>query len=201
MDMSIPYEATGRTQQKTRTKRALLEAARELLAAEVTPTVEQAAEAASISRTTAYRYFSNQRELLVAIYPEIEAESLLGDDAPQDPEERLDMVTQSIGRQILTHEHELRTQLRLSLDPEVDGRRLPFRQGRAIRWIEDALAPLSDRMGRAKLRRLVYAIRASCGIEAFVWLTDVARLSRKDAVELMRWSARALLRSALASCP
>jgi hypothetical protein len=36
------------------------------------------------------------------------------------------------------------------------------------------------------------------GIEALVWLTDVAGLSRDEARELMRWSARGLLQSALA---
>ena len=46
--------------------------------------------------------------------------------------------------------------------------------------------------------RLVLAIRSAVGIEALVWLTDIAGLSREEAAELMRWSARALLRSALA---
>jgi hypothetical protein len=45
---------------------------------------------------------------------------------------------------------------------------------------------------------LVLATRAACGIEALVWLTDVAGLSREEAVELMRWSARALLERTLA---
>jgi len=35
-------------------------------------------------------------------------------------------------------------------------------------------------------------------MEALVWLTDIAGLSRKEAVQLMRWSAAALLMSALA---
>ena len=194
----MPYEITGRTQQKGRTKKALIAAARGLLATGVTPTVEQAAEAASISRTTAYRYFANQHDLLIATYPEIEATSLLVGNSPPDAESRLEVVTESITRQIVEHEHELRAQLRLSLDPHVDRRLLTLRQGRAITWIEDALAPLGDRMSRAQLRSLVYAIRASCGIESFVWLTDVAQLSRDDAVKLMRWSARALLHSTLA---
>ena len=60
MCMSIPYELTGRSPQKARTRAALVAAARLLLARGVTPTVEQAAEAAVISRTTAYRYFPNQ---------------------------------------------------------------------------------------------------------------------------------------------
>jgi hypothetical protein len=51
---------------------------------------------------------------------------------------------------------------------------------------------------RRELRRLVLAIRAACGIEALVWMTDVAGLSRQEASELMRWSAPALLRTALA---
>jgi hypothetical protein len=45
--------------------------------------------------------------------------------------------------------------------------------------------------------RLVLAIRSATGIEALVWLTDVAGLSREEATALMRGSAQALLESAL----
>jgi hypothetical protein len=89
--------------------------------------------------------------------------------------------------------------LRLSLDPEASARgELPLRQGRAIGWIGEALAPLGSRMSKAEVRRLAVAIRSAAGIEALVWLTDIAGLSRKQAVEVMRGTARALLRSALA---
>lgn len=64
-------------------------------------------------------------------------------------------------------------------------------------WVEDALAPLRRRIPQPELRRLVYTVAATVGIDVLVWMTDVAGLSREDAVELMRWSARALLRSAL----
>ena len=64
MMMSIPYELNGgRLAQKRRTREALIASARELVANGEAPTVEAAAEAASISRTTAYRYFPNQRAL------------------------------------------------------------------------------------------------------------------------------------------
>ena len=53
-------------------------------------------------------------------------------------------------------------------------------------------------MSKAALRRLVLAIRTAVGIEALVWLTDVAGLSRADAAATMKWSAQALLRSASA---
>ena len=73
MNMSIPYEAVGRTRQKERTRDALVAAARELVAQGTTPTVEEAAAAASISRTTAYRYYPNQPALVVAAHPETES--------------------------------------------------------------------------------------------------------------------------------
>ena len=52
-------------------------------------------------------------------------------------------------------------------------------------------------MPEPELRRLVYGIGATIGIEAFVWLTDMGGLSREEAVEVMRSNARTLLRSAL----
>jgi AcrR family transcriptional regulator len=200
--MSIPYELWGRREQKARTRDALTEAARALLAHGLTPTVEQAAATARISRTTAYRYFSNQRALLVAAHPEIEKRSLLPEDAPGDPELRLDAVIDAFTRQNIETEPQLRAMLRFSLDPDLHGRdQLLLRKGRAIGWIEDALAPLREQMSDLELRRLAIAIRSATGIEALVWLTDVAGLSREDAAELMRWSARALLRFAVSPAP
>jgi AcrR family transcriptional regulator len=195
--MSISYEETGRTQQKARTRAALAGAARELLAEGLTPTVEAAAAAAGISRATAYRYFPSQRALLVAAHPEIEATALLDEHASDDPHERLDRTVRELVRLTIETEPQLRAMLRVSLEP---GPRddLVLRQGRAIAWIETALEPLQGTLRAEAIHRLALAIRAGCGIEAFVWLTDVAGLSRPDAAELMRWSALGLLRAALA---
>ena len=198
MGMSIPYEATGRTRQKAQTRSSLLDATRELLIEGVTPAVEDAAARAGISRTTAYRYFPNQRSLLVASHPEIEKGSLLVSPAPRGVKERLDIVIDEFTRRIIETERELRTALRLSLETDATHHdKLLMRRGRAITWIEEALQPLRGDLSPRKLRRLVLAIRSATGIEALVWLTDVAGLSRHDAVDIMKWSSRALLRSAL----
>lgn len=196
--MSTGYELTGRTKQKERTRSALLTAARELLVEGRPVTVEQAADRAGISRTTAYRYFSNQRALLIALNPALDTPSLLDDDAPWDPVQRLECVIERLTRQVVEHEAELRAQLRLSLDVgTVDPELLPLRKGRAIGWIEEALAPLKRQMTGREIHRLALAIRATTGIEALVWLTDVAGLTPEAAAELMRSSARSLLRDAL----
>jgi len=198
--MSIVYEQAGRTHQKKRTRDALVAAARELVAQGEMPTVESVAAAASISRTTAYRYFPNQQALLVAAHPEIDVQSMLPEVAPEGAAARLDIVIRAFVQLILDTERPQRTMLRLSLeqDPTHHGE-LPLRKGRAIGWIEEALAPLRARMAESELRRLVYAIRINTGIEALVWLTDVAGLSREEAAEVMRWSASSLLQSVLSN--
>jgi AcrR family transcriptional regulator len=194
-----PYEVTGRTAQKQRTRQALLDATRSLLAGGVTPSLEDVAAAAEVSRATAYRYFPDQRALLVAAHPEMDATTMLPDAAPDDPVARLDAAVGAFIAMIIETEAQQRAMLRLALDD--DGGELPLRQGRAIGWFTEALEGLREDLGDDGLRRLVLAVRATTGIESLVWLTDVGALSRTDAAELMRWSARALLRQALEDPP
>lgn len=197
--MSMTYEQTGRIGQKRRTRNELIASARALLARGVTsPTVEQAAAEASISRTTAYRYFPNQKSLLVASHPEIEILSLLPADAGTDPEERLLTAVKAFTQQVIEAEQQHRTMLRLSLETDTTPRELPLRQGRAIGWFEDALAPLQPELGEAGVHQLAVAVRSAVGIESLVWLTDIAGLSRDRASSVMQWSARALLHHAMA---
>ncbi len=196
--MSIPYESRGRAAQKARTRATLVEAARELLRIGKMPTVEEVADAASISRPTAYRYFANQKALLVAIQPNVAHASLLGASPPADLERRLHKVAVSITQMVLDEEPALRAMLRLALsDGSPRPTDLPLRRGRRIAWIEDALEPLRGTLNARDFRRLVLAIGMTLGIEALVWLTDVAGLSHDEAVETMRWSARKLLNSML----
>ena len=196
--MSTAYEESGRTRQKQRTRNDLIAAARGLITrGGSAPTVEEAAAAASISRTTAYRYFRSQRDLLVAAHPEVELTSLLPPDIGEDPETRLLTVVRAFIEMVLEYEPQQRTMLRLSLEASTLPSQLPLRQGRAIGWFEDALAPAGARLSEAGVRRLAVAVRSAVGIESLVWLVDVAGLTRDEAAELMLSSARALLRAAL----
>jgi AcrR family transcriptional regulator len=194
---SIPYEQIGRTRQKRRTRNALIAAARELVAAGSTPTVEAAATAAGISRSTAFRYFPNQRSLLVAAHPEIQASSLLPPDASDDPAARFQAVIEAFTQLVADTEPQQRTMLRMSLEPDAGEHDLPLRKGRAIGWIEEALRPLHGLLSQKELHRLVLAVRSATGIEARVWLTDIAGLPAQEATELTRWTAHAIYRSAL----
>lgn len=198
--VSTPYVDTGRTGQKHRTRQALLDGARLLVAEGITPTVEGAAERAGISRTTAYRYFRNQAELLLAAHPETAAVSLLPPEPPADTAARLDLVVSTFIGLILDTEPQQRAMLRMSLGPESSAE-LPLRQGRAVGWIAEALQPLGGTLGAAAVDQLTLAIRSATGIEALAWLTDIGGLDRGDAAALMRWSAMAMLRAAVEGEP
>jgi AcrR family transcriptional regulator len=194
--MSTAYEETGRARQKQRTRAALVAAARELVTAGgLAPTVAEAAEAAAVSRTTAYRYFPTQHSLLLAAHPEIEASSMLPAEVGDDAEVRIEAAVRGFMVMVVDTEAQQRTMLRLSLEADPATReRLPLRQGRAITWFSEALEPAVDHLGADGVRRLAVTVRAACGIETLVWLTDIAGLTRQQAVEQMVWSAVALVR-------
>jgi AcrR family transcriptional regulator len=203
--MAVPYEAGGRTRQKSRTRRALVDACREMLTEGLTPRVEDVAERAGISRTTAYRYFPDQRSLLVAAQPQIQPETLLGEDAPTEIRARLDAFMTAFTAYNLEWEPQLRAALRLSLEPagpkgDESGRPV-LRGGRAIGWVEHALAPLRRTHPHIDVRQLAVAIRSATGIEALIWLRDVAGQNPEAAALTVRHTAHALLDAALAATP
>ena len=161
--VSTAYEESGRTRQKQRTRNDLITAARDLIIrGGSAPTVEEAAAAASVSRTTAYRYFRSQHELLAAAHPEIELSSLLPEGVGDDPEVRIEAAVRAFMAMVMDTEPQQRTMLRLSLEADTATReQLPLRQGRAIGWFSEALDPVTDRLGDDGVRRLAVAGRAA----------------------------------------
>jgi AcrR family transcriptional regulator len=197
--MSTEYLESGRTRQKQRTRDQLIAAARELITSGDTPRVEDVAEAAGISRTTTYRYFASQAELLAAAYPETAAASVLPDPPPAAVDERVAAVAKFVIGAVEKSEPQQRAMLRLSLGE--DSHELPLRQGRAIPWFLEALAPIANSIGDDSVHRLALALRAACGIETRVWLSDVAGLAPTEVNALQQWMVDALLKQAIQTPP
>ncbi len=208
--MTEAWQQQGRINQKRRTRAAIVAAAVELLEQGQRPTVAEVADAALVSRATAYRYFPTQEYLLFEaalestrsdIDRELEENTL-----PDDPEARLEMLIDALQKRIIDKEAAFRTMLKLSLEqsPEVEeqyGGEAPpprLRGGGRVRWIEQALAPVEGRFEEADFRRLVAALSLCMGIEALVVLRDVCALEPSEAEEVLRWAARTLLRCSLA---
>lgn len=191
---------TGRTNQKRRTRAAIVAAAAAMLKAGQTPTVAEVADAAAVSRATAYRYFPSQEHLLGEA-----ALELAVPDVPREveaagklPEARVDAAVGATMQYVLDHEPALRALLRRSLEPIAAGEEPPRRRtGRRVDWATAALGPVADQLGEADHRRLVAALSLCLGIETLVVFQDVCGLDRAEAQEVARWAAQRLLAGAL----
>jgi AcrR family transcriptional regulator len=207
--MSEAWQQQGRINQKRRTRAAILAAAVELLEGGQRPTVAEVADAALVSRATAYRYFPTQEYLLFeaaleSTRSDIDRE-LEDNTLPEDPEARLEMLIDALQKRIIDKEAAFRTMLRLSLEQSPEegqygGEAAPsrLRGGGRVRWIEQALAPVEGRFEEADFRRLVAALSLCMGIEALIVLRDVCALKSSEAEEVLHWAARTLLRCSLA---
>jgi AcrR family transcriptional regulator len=198
----------SRDRQKSRTRTAILAAAARLLVAGREPSVAEAADAAEVSRRTAYRYFPTQDQLLAeasleGLRPQVEAAMVAalpdgsgdGDDVAQAAA-RLDAVVRVLHR--LTQENEplLRTMIRLTTGQV--GRPRPPRGYRRIDWLTAAVAPVKGRLGPARFDRLVSALASCVGMDAQFVLQDVRGLAPRAAERVTRWTARALLDASVA---
>jgi len=168
------------------------------------PTVAEVADAADVSRRTAYRYFPTQSKLLIeaaleGLRPTMEAAIAAGPLAfgEESLEGRVDRLVTAMQRMAAEHEPLLRSMIQLTvLEPPAGD--APRRGLRRVDWIESAIRPAAYSLPTASYEHLVSALTVCAGIEALVVLRDIRGLSTAQAVEMSRWMARAILRQALA---
>ncbi len=203
---------TGRVNQKRRTRAAIVEAAQRLVADGTMPTVAEAAAAAEVGRTTAYRYFPTQEALLVELSVTADVtdvEALVAQPVDADgAADRVVEVLQLLNRHVLAEETRYRTAMRVYQDlwlaAKAEGEDEPMvRSGRRQRWFRQVLAPLVEERGlpAEQVDRLVYALGLACGTEAIATLRDVYRLDAGASLDVTEWAAQALLRAALDDGP
>jgi AcrR family transcriptional regulator len=190
-----PSRERGRERQKNRTRRAVIAAAAELMREGRTPTVAEAAEAAEVSRATAYRYFPTQEMLLAEVALFAVGGPILpnAEDAALPAPEATARFVRRTAEWSYESEQPLRTLLRLSLDPSTGIER----PGHRVDWIADVLAPARDQLDAAAYARLANALTLLLGIDPIVVMTDIAGASREQGVDALEWAARALVEAAL----
>lgn len=201
---SRPAQAE-RFAQKRRTRKAIVDAAIALLATGETPSVNDVAAAADVSRRTVYMYFPTFDQLLIdatlgALSQSALARGIEAAPGEEDEERRVERLVRALHHVTPDVERLGRALVRLTVDAAAAAPRdgMPRRGYRRIEWIESALAPWRDRLGAAAWRRLVYALAMVVGWEAMIAQRDVCGISPVEGEELSVWAARALVRAAFA---
>ena len=188
------------TNQKSRTRKHLLEAASRLMREGRTPTLDEVAQEARVSRATAYRYFSGIEPLLVEAALDVampDPATFFPPDGPDDPVARLERLDASVAAMVRTNEPALRTMLMHSLQRGLQGGdALPTRQNRRAPLIEAALGRLRADLSPRERKRLVSALSLVIGTESRLVFTDVLRLGDDEADSIRRWMIAALVGAA-----
>jgi AcrR family transcriptional regulator len=194
--------STGRSNQKERTRSAIVAAARDAIAAGDEITMPEVARRALVSEATAYRYFpdlaSLLREALTVIWdsPERAMAPMAGSD---DPVERIGFATEVLLREVLGHQAAVRALIAASVTrPAAAG----VRPGRRIGLIDEALRPLNATMAQlrpAEFAQLKRGLAIVVSAEALFSLTDLLGLAPEAAVASAAATARSLTAAAIAS--
>jgi AcrR family transcriptional regulator len=190
-----------REQQKARTRRDLVAAALDLLADGRTPTVSEVADAAEVSRRTAYRYFPSADQLMTEALLEgmrSDVERDIDGGSPNDGVAAgVDRLVNALHDLTVNNEHLLRQMIRFTIDRYQIEPGVPSRPSRRLEYVEQALEPLRNQLAPGEYERLVHAMAVVIGIEARIVLRDICGLDDAQILETERWAAHALLAAAL----
>lgn len=206
-------EAGGRANQLRRTRKDLLQAAARLAREGRSPTLDEVAEAAMVSRATVYRHFPDVNALLVEAALDIDtpqAEVVLRDAPAGDPVARLERVDAAFEAMIRDNEVPLRLMLKHTMERSVravntaktaEAGSAPLRQNRRAPLIDAALEPVRAQFRPAALKTLRPALAMVIGTEAMLALKDVMQLDEAEARRVRRWAIRALVEAARKPAP
>lgn len=197
--MSSTVGPRERLAQKMRTRRALLAAAGDLVAEGKAPTVAEAADAAKVSRATAYRYFPSQDALLAEAPLRVDlptVESLFaGTAAPTDVADRVALVHNALYDHIREREAQFRLFQRNSLLRSLDPTRSEptLRPAFRVQLLDAALQPLEGELDDDELHRLTTALSVLIGTEAMIAMRDVLGLDHDEARAHGEWAVRQMM--------
>lgn len=194
-------EEQGRFRQRARTRALLVKTASELIQSGGIPTVTAVAEAAEVSRRTAYRYFPSQEQLLAEAAIKSVQPLVSNTEFPEDLTARIRLLVETVQRFVYGNQGACRTIVRLTAEHVLDHNAsaedsIPVRTNR-VEWIRTALSPAKKRLGGKRFERLVSALSLCVGIESVMVLTNLRGLSQKEATRVSLWAAETLVAGAL----
>jgi AcrR family transcriptional regulator len=196
--------ASGRTNQKARTRKAIVDACRELTRSGAEITMPRVARLALVSEATAYRYFPDMLSLLTeslgGLWPE-PARALAPVAGSADPVERVAFACEYLLRRVFAYQGAVRAMISHTIAAPGGGAARP---GIRFGLIDYALVPFENASGPvslppAAMTRLKRELAIVVSAEALFTLTDLCGLSPDDAIATAVRAAATLTRAAFAS--
>src|SRR4051812_10247048 len=161
--MAEKTAGSGRERQRRRTRKAIIDAAVELLRRGDNPSVAEIAEAADVSRRTVYLYFPTHEHLLADAALEASRATVEPRfEASGDAAERVEALVRAVQQGFAETEQLGRTIIRLTVGaPRTNAPGAGPRRGyRRVEWIERALEPLPGDAAAGALRAARLRARA-----------------------------------------
>ena len=197
--------ATGRANQKTRTRNAIVAACRELARSGAEITMPLVARRALVSEATAYRYFPDMvsllEEALDGLWPD-PAQALAPVAGSTDPAERVAFACTYLLRGVQAYQGSVRAMISHTIAVPA---RSPARPGIRFGLIDHALAPFGDPgpayLPPAAMAALKHDLAIVVSAEALFVLTDLCGLSPADAIASATRTATTLTKAAFAGAP
>ena len=177
----------------------MLQAATQLMQSGITPSVTEVAEAAEVSRATAYRYFPSQAALVQAVVDEALGPILRWESSDPDPKKRIRDLLKTAMPRIDEFEATFKAALKLSLDQWAQrqagtlGNEPRFTRGHRVDLLKQVTAPLKGQVSPARRARLGQALSLVFGVEVLVVLKDIWGLSAAEAQAVAEWAGAALV--------
>jgi AcrR family transcriptional regulator len=189
----------GRTNQRERTRRAIIEAGRALIESGGSLTMPVVAREAMVSEATAYRYFpdlpSLVRAALVDLWPTGE-EALRPVADETDPELRIAFAADELLRRVLAYQGSTRAMI---ADTIAQPGRARGRPGYRFAFIDEALDPVASQagIGEEALLELKRQLAVVISPESLFTLIDSVGCSPEEAIGCIATMARSLTRAAI----
>lgn len=187
-----------RIAQKNRTRKALLATARDMMARGKDVTVARVADAADVSRATAYRYFSDAGTLMTEATLDLDlmaTEDLL--DGIAEPRARVHAVARYYLEFVRTHEGQFRQFLAQTMRHWDGEKTTELRGARRVGAFTLALEPARERLDPDDFKDLVAMLSTLTGLEQHIAMADVLRLDPETADRIQAGLVDAVLDKAL----
>ena len=187
---------------RARMKRHMLTTAIRLMQDGFIPSVSDVAEAAEVSRATAYRYFPSQAAMVQAVVDEALGPILAWRSDMEDADGRVSDLLSFAFPRLLEYEATHRAALEQALDQWTRrqagtlGSEARIVRGNRRALLRDALSPLRQQVSPRTFDKLLQSLSLVFGVEAIIVLKDIYGLGDEEVRDVSLWAAHALVQAA-----